>query len=134
MRVVTSETGPRQLRFRIAREAGELIADNNARDALVTVTDRAEKILYVEGEPRFELKFMRRAVRDDQNLRLVALQRTAENKFLRLGVEDSLELVAGFPKTREELTHTTFVVSKEAGLWLIRYQHISDERARATQH
>src|SRR5688500_2686969 len=103
MRVVTQETGPRQLRFRIAREEGELIADNNAREALVTVTDRAEKVLYVEGEPRFELKFMRRAVREDQNLRLVALQRTAENKFLRLGVEDSLELVAGFPKTREEL-------------------------------
>jgi uncharacterized membrane protein len=103
MRVVTSEIGPRQLRFRIAREEGELIGENNARDALVTVTDRAEKILYVEGEPRYELKFMRRAVRDDQNLRLVALLRTAENKFLRLGVEDSLELVAGFPKTREEL-------------------------------
>ena len=30
-------------------------------------------------------------------------------------------------------THTTFVVSKEAGRWLIRYQHISDERVRATQ-
>ena len=103
LRVVTQETGPRQLRFRIAREEGELIAENNARDALVTVTDRAEKVLYVEGEPRFELKFMRRAVRDDKNLRLVALQRTAENKYLRLGVEDSLELVAGFPKTREEL-------------------------------
>ena len=103
MRVVTSETGPRQLRFRIAREEGELITENNGRDALVTVTDRAEKVLYVEGEPRFELKFMRRAVRDDKNIRLVALQRTAENKFLRLGVEDSLELVAGFPRTREEL-------------------------------
>ena len=103
LRVVTQETGPRQLRFRIAREEGELIAENNAREALVTVTDRAEKVLYVEGEPRFELKFMRRAVRDDKNLRLVALQRTAENKYLRLGVEDSLELVAGFPKTREEL-------------------------------
>ena len=30
-------------------------------------------------------------------------------------------------------THTTFVVSKEAGRWLIRYQHISDERPRAAQ-
>jgi len=28
-------------------------------------------------------------------------------------------------------THTTFVVSKENGRWLIRYQHISDERERA---
>ena len=30
-------------------------------------------------------------------------------------------------------THTTFVTSKEAGRWLIRYQHISDERVRAAQ-
>jgi uncharacterized protein (TIGR02246 family) len=27
-------------------------------------------------------------------------------------------------------THTTFVVSKEAGQWLIRYQQIADERPR----
>ena len=121
MRVVTSETGPRQLRFRIAREDGELIGENNAREALVTVTDRAEKVLYVEGEPRFELKFMRRAVRDDKNLRLVALQRTAENKFLRLGVEDSLELVAGFPRTREELfTYRAVILgSVEAGFFTL---------------
>jgi uncharacterized membrane protein len=121
MRVVTSETGPRQLRFRIASEQGELISDNNARDALVTVTDRTEKVLYVEGEPRFELKFMRRAVREDQNLRLIALQRTAENKFLRLGVEDSLELVAGFPRTREELfTYRAVILgSVEAGFFTL---------------
>jgi uncharacterized membrane protein len=103
VRVVTSESGPRQLRFRIAREDGELIAENNARDALVTVTNDIEKVLYVEGEPRPEVKFMHRAIRDDKNLRLVTLVRTAENKFFRLAVQDSLELVAGFPKTREEL-------------------------------
>jgi uncharacterized membrane protein len=121
IRVVTSETGPRQLRFRIAQQERELIAENNAREALVTVTDRAEKVLYVEGEPRFELKFMRRAVREDQNLRLVALQRTADNKFLRLGVEDSLELVAGFPKTREELfTYRAVILgSVEAGFFTL---------------
>jgi uncharacterized protein (TIGR02246 family) len=28
-------------------------------------------------------------------------------------------------------THTTFVVSKERGRWLIQYQHIGDERPRA---
>ena len=121
IRVVASETGPRQLRFRIAREEGELIAENNSRDALVTVTDRAERVLYVEGEPRFEVKFMRRAVRDDQNLRLVTLQRTAENKFLRLGVQDSLELVAGFPKTREELFRYRAVIlgSVEASFFTV---------------
>ena len=33
--------------------------------ALVVVEDTREKILYFEGEPRWELKFIGRAVADD---------------------------------------------------------------------
>ena len=95
--------GVRRLTVRVPRQASEALAENNARQALVTVADRREKILYYEGEPRFELKFVRRAVAEDENLDLVTLQRTAENKYLRLGVGDSLDLVSGFPSTREEL-------------------------------
>jgi uncharacterized membrane protein len=80
-----------------------MVAQNNAQQALVVVSDSKEKILYIEGEPRFELKFLRRAVEEDASLQIVTLQRTAANKFLRLSVDDSLELVTGFPKTREEL-------------------------------
>ncbi len=80
--VPASDAGPRVFRFRIPPQPGETVTQNNERDALVTVTNRKEKILYVEGEPRFELKFIRRAVAEDENLQLVALQRTAENKFL----------------------------------------------------
>ena len=42
-------------------------------------------------------------MQDDANLQLVALQRTADNKYLRLGVDDADQLLGGFPKTREEL-------------------------------
>ena len=84
-------------------QPGELLAENNARDVLVDVRDRREKILYFEGEPRFEMKFLRRAVTDDKQLQLVVLQRTADNKYLRLEVDDPDELVGGFPKTRDEL-------------------------------
>ncbi len=49
------------------------------------------------------MKLLRRAVADDENLQVVVLQRTAENKFLRLDVDDAEELAAGFPRTREEL-------------------------------
>ena len=101
--VPASEAGARTFRFRIPPQRGEAVTQNNERDALIAVHDRKEKILYVEGEPRFELKFIRRAVAEDENLQLVALQRTAESKFLRLGVDDSLELVEGFPRTRTEL-------------------------------
>lgn len=103
VRIPTEATGPRLFKFRIAPQPGEMVAQNNEREAVVTVTDRKEKILYVEGEPRFEMKFLRRAVAEDENIQLVTLQRTADNKFLRLGVDDSTELSSGFPKTREEL-------------------------------
>jgi uncharacterized membrane protein len=101
--LTASEAGPRTLSFRIAAQPGEPIAENNRQDVPIEVLDRREKILYLEGEPRFELKFIRRAVAEDRNLQVVCLQRTSANKFLRLDVDDADELAAGFPKTREEL-------------------------------
>jgi uncharacterized membrane protein len=101
--LTASEAGPRTMRFRVATQPGEAIAENNQQDVPIEVADRREKILYFEGEPRFELKFIRRAVADDKNLQVVCLQRTSQNKFLRLDVDDADELAAGFPRTREEL-------------------------------
>jgi uncharacterized membrane protein len=103
VRAMASDPGPRVFRFRIAPQPGELVTQNNVRESLVDVRDRRERILYFEGEPRFEMKFIRRAVTDDPNLQVVALQRTADKKYLRLDVNDAEELVSGFPKTREEL-------------------------------
>jgi uncharacterized membrane protein len=95
--------GSHRIQFRIPPQDGERIDRNNRRTAWVEVRGEGEKILYFEGEPRFEVKFTRRAVEDDENLQLVVLQRTAESKFLRLAVTDSTELEFGFPSTREEL-------------------------------
>jgi len=100
----TAEQGGwHRFRFRVPLQDGELIAENNERETLVEVREGRQKILYLEGEPRFEVKFMRRAVADDPELQLVVLQRTAENKFLRLDVDSGDELANGFPTTREEL-------------------------------
>ena len=103
VRIMAQDEGPRLLRFRVSAQEGERVTENNTRDVLVNVLSNAEKILYFEGEPRWEVKFLRRAVSGDENLQVVVLQRTAEGKFLRLEVDDEEELQAGFPKTREEL-------------------------------
>ena len=103
MLVPAPDPGHRTLRFSISPGDGEVVPENNRRDAMVSVRQGPDRILYYEGEPRFETKFLRRAVAEDANLHLVTLQRTAEQKYLRLGVADSLELVSGFPRTREEL-------------------------------
>ncbi len=102
IRAVASESGPRLFRFKVSPQEGEVVTQNNARDLLVNVRDTRERLLYYEGEPRFEMKFLRRAVADDKNLLVVALQRTADNKYMRLEGEPD-EVAGGFPRTREEL-------------------------------
>lgn len=103
MRFTTAEAGPRLFSFSVSPQPGEMVTQNNVRESLIVVEDRREKVLYFEGEPRFEVKFVRRAVADDENLQVAVLQRTAENKFLRLDVDGPDDLIGGFPTTRSEL-------------------------------
>ncbi len=97
------DTGPRQLEFHLGAMADEQIVANNSRQAMLTVDNRKIRILYYEGEPRFELKFIRRALADDENLAVTGLIRTADAKFYRVGIESPEELRNGFPITRDEL-------------------------------
>ncbi|MBT8336601.1 MAG: hypothetical protein KJO11_08350 [Gemmatimonadetes bacterium] len=103
VRFTLDEVGPRRIRVRVPAQDGEAVAQNNARDISVEVRENTRKILYFEGEPRWDVKFLKRAVEDDPNLQVVLLQRTADNKFYRRDIDGPEELVDGFPDTREEL-------------------------------
>ena len=103
LRFTAGEEGPRLFTFRVSPRPGEMVTQNNVRESLIVVDDRREKILYFEGEPRFEVKFLRRAVEEDENLQVVILQRTAQNKFMRFNVDGPDDLAGGFPRTRAEL-------------------------------
>ena len=83
---------------------------NNRVTRLVNVDSRKPRILYMEGEPRWEFKFLRRAVEDDKNIDLFSILRTAPNKLYRQeqmdgkqGVVNANELKDGFPSKVEEL-------------------------------
>src|SRR5918999_3677787 len=101
--VTATEAGPRTYTVRVPPRPREMVVQNNAQQTLVHVRDRTEKILYLEGDLRFEMAALRRAVARDSNLQVVSLQRSAANKFNRFAVDSGEELAAGFPKTREEL-------------------------------
>ncbi len=89
--------------FRIEPMEGETILRNNSQTLLLQVRDQQPRILYVEGHPRWEYKFLRQALREDRHLRLETLLRTALNKFYRQGIEEETTLASGFPSTIEEL-------------------------------
>src|SRR6266481_4602725 len=79
------------------------IPENNNLDALLEVKNDHPQILYIEGEPRWEFIFLRRAMQDDQNIRLVTLLRSSQNKFYRQGIDKEEMLAEGFPTKRDEL-------------------------------
>jgi len=85
------------------RVAEDRIAENNTLDSLITVRNDHPKILYVEGEPRWEYKFIRRSIVDDPNLVVESMLRSSQNKYYRQGIEDKATLEEGFPKKKEDL-------------------------------
>ncbi len=57
--VTAHDGGARAFTFRIPLQQGEQVEQNNSQQVLVDVRDGREKILYVEGEPRYEMRFIR---------------------------------------------------------------------------
>jgi uncharacterized membrane protein len=96
-------TGARIIRFRLEPFAEEVVPENNDQTVLLEVSDEQPQVLYVEGAPRLEYAFIRRAVADDTNLRLVTLLRQADGKFLRQGVDAPSTMEKGFPVEKAEL-------------------------------
>src|SRR5688500_7872091 len=64
---------------------------------------RRRKILYIEGAPRLEPKFIQRSRDGVADPQVVMLQRTVDRKYLRLNVDGPDELRDGFPRTSKEL-------------------------------
>lgn len=103
VRIPPLAPGVHRLAVRVRPLPTEIVTQNNEWQASLEVRAGPDRVLYVEGEPRPEFAFLRRAVNEDSAVQVVGLMRSAERKYLRLGVRDSLELLNGFPTTREEL-------------------------------
>ena len=82
---------------------GEAILSYNTVTRLVNVESDKHRILYVEGEPRWEYKFIRRAEDDDRIVQVASMLRTTENKIYRQGIKDPNELADGFPSHAQDL-------------------------------
>lgn len=104
LEITPAQAGVHRYTVEITPLDGELTVENNKRDTLVDVIEGPARVLYVEGEPRWELGKIRESLQlNEKNVTLVSLQRTGENKFYRQGIAHQQELMGGFPKTEEEL-------------------------------
>jgi len=119
----------KSIQFSLNPLGGEENNVNNATARLVSVSGDKRRILYVEGEPRWEYKFIRRAAEDDQEIQVVSMLRTTENKIYRQGISDPSELADGFPAKAEDLFRYDGIIigSVEAGYFTPRQQELLRE-------
>jgi uncharacterized membrane protein len=101
--IEVEEPGQLDLRFTLDPINGERNLANNTRASVVDVPEGKYRILYVEGEPRWEYKFLQRALADDPSIQLSTLLKVTPNKFYRQGIDAPEQLENGFPTERHEL-------------------------------
>ncbi|HUP03699.1 MAG TPA: glutamine amidotransferase [Bryobacteraceae bacterium] len=94
--------GPKTLTIGVDPVPGEENAANDQVSRLVNVVKNKPRILYIEGEPRWDYKFIRRALDDYPNVEIASMLRTTQNKIYRQGTTEK-ELADGFPSKAEDL-------------------------------
>ncbi len=126
--------GPKTLTIGVDPIAGEENAANNQVARVINVENRKPRILYIEGEPRWEYKFIRRALDDYEAIELASMVRTTQNKIYRqlppsMGEKD---LVDGFPSKAEELFAYQGIIigTVEAGYFTPTQQALIQEFVR----
>ena len=107
------QAGPKTLEIGVDAVPGEENTLNNKISRVVNVQARKPRILYFDGEPQWEYKFVRRAMDDNPEIVVFSMERTTQNKIYRQPCpaggcpdgfkHDEKELEDGFPSKAEDL-------------------------------
>ena len=111
----------------------EVIRDNNRRDFIVEVIDDRLPVLYLEGSPREEYRFLRRALLRDKDFRIASILRLdGPKKFVLQGAEDEDGLAQGYPQGLDHLGRFQAVIfgDIDAGFLTPKQLQITEEFVR----
>jgi uncharacterized membrane protein len=116
MEVTPRETGLRRFALTVAKLPDEQIVANNSRAFSAAVRDPDLKVLYFEGRPRWEFKYLRRALEETPDMRLVSVVRTATESFYVQGGDPDLDFSAGLPKELKTLNDFNAIILGAGGM------------------
>ena len=103
-------SGLKEITVALEAPPGDPLPGNNVQSVLLDVDRERYRVLYLEGEPRWEFKFIRRATAEDDDIELVTWLRTTPRKTYRQGTSDPDELANGFPSSLEDLYRYDMVI------------------------
>lgn len=89
--ITPKEVGQMLLRVEIKPTGEDAVAENNARDLMIDVTDPENRVLYLEGVPRWEFKFLKRALMSEKSVKLSAFVSTGSGGFITFSDDTSTQ-------------------------------------------
>jgi len=105
-----AEVGQILLRVEIQPPAEDANPDNNFREFLIDVTDPQNRVLYIEGVPRWEFKFLKRALMGDKSVVLSSFVSTGTGGFVGFSDDPKAASETVPPFTREGLQKYKVVI------------------------
>lgn len=94
LKIKAEKAGEFKFTLSIAPQEGELVKENNQQSQPVVVVDKKVKVLYVEGRPRWEYRYLKNALIRDNTLEVWCYLLDADLNFKQ---EVSLSLAASDP-------------------------------------
>ncbi len=110
---------PVEYTVQVAPASGESNLENNSLNILIDPKNDSLRVLYFQGHPLTEFKFIKRALEKDQVVDFTSISRTGTGKYYRQGIRSPDELAGGFPASEAELFRFKAVIfgDVEAGFF-----------------
>ncbi len=120
---------PVEYTVQVAPEPNEINLENNALNVLIDPRNDSLRVLYFQGHPLQEFKFIKRALERDQVVDFTSISRTGTGKYYRQGIRSPEELTGGFPTIEEDLYKFKAVVfgDIEAGFFSIEQLNLIEQ-------
>jgi hypothetical protein len=99
LRTKPAASGAMRYRVEVKALEGEANLENNAEGVDVTVMEGGLRVLYVEGYPRYEYRYLKNALLREPTLELSAVLLDADTQFIQEGADR----LRRFPDSPEEL-------------------------------
>ena len=93
------QVGPQDVRVEVAALEGELTLDDNSRRLQLSVLDAKVNLLYIDGYPRWEYRYLRNQMTRDKTIAISCLLTSADPGFIQEGSKP----IRFFPQTMDQL-------------------------------
>jgi uncharacterized membrane protein len=104
------ENGTHEYRLELSPAPEEINTENNFEQLLINTRSDTSRVLYVEGHPRYEFKYVKRTLQNDPAVKFVSIMRTGPGRFYRQGIEHPDELTGGFADSTAELNRYKAII------------------------